>query len=203
MKINNTIEIIHHCKRFSEYVNKLFAALISQSSDKKIKLVQVDDYTAEDCEINEKFSVASNLSKADEINLLVSENEGSEFISALEDSLERNAIQDEKNILNVNESTQVSQDDYHILCIIFSCLCKENIDFRIICVVSKHKNSAKFPKEDMLVNYKSMHCGKLLMSFKNYLHVEWENKGCASDWCYFADIHQTIILDCRNSETNV
>ena len=146
--------------------------MISQSSNEKIKLVRADDCTAEDCEINEKVSAASNLFKVDEINLLVSENKGSEFISVLEDSSERSAIQDENNIVNANESAQVSLDDYHFLHIIFSHLYKENIDFHISCAASKCKNSTKFPKEDMLVNCKSICYGKLLMSFKNYLHVK-------------------------------
>ena len=81
----------------------------------------------------------------------------------------------------MNESAQVSLDDYYVLRIIFSCLCKEKIDFHIICVASKHKNSSKFLKEDILVNCKSMHDSKLLMSFKNYLYMEWENKEHASN----------------------
>ena len=145
---------------------------ISQSSDEKIKLVQVDYYTVEDCEMNEKVSVTKNSSEADEIDLLVGKNKRSIFISMLEDSLEQNVIQDKNNIVSMNEFVQVSLDDYHILRIVFSCVCKENIYFHIICAASKFKNSTKFLKEDTLTNHKSTHCSKLLMSFNNYSYVE-------------------------------
>ena len=181
-KARNAIDISHHDKRFSKCVNELFATLASQSSDEKMKLVRSDNCASEDCEIDEKVSVAHDSPKADDINSLHDENEGRECVDdVLEDNSERNVARCENNVANVNESANVSLDDCFILRITFSCICRDNVDFHIVCAASEFKNSPDFLKEDMLANCKNMCHGKLLMSFKDCLHAEWENKSCESD----------------------